>query len=130
MLSACTLRCKSVFHLYTETRSRTSQWHQNKRKREEAAAAGLDQPPLAKRKHKPHKVHECKKCSQRLSSKCYVSGYTNLANLPNVILVETGHAHYYGSWYCPYVPNPVPVEVWKAKRMVQLQAKKAARQQQ
>ena len=36
----------------------------------------------------------------------------------------------YGSWYCPYVPNPVPVEVWKAERIAQLQAKKAARQQQ
>ena len=120
----------SLFLTCIETKSRSSRWRQDKREREEAAAAGLDQPPLAKRKHKPHKVHECKKCSQRLSSKCYISGYTNLACLLNVTLVETGHAHYYGSWYCPFVPNPVPVEVWKAERMAQLQAKKAARQQQ
>ena len=48
--------------------SRTSWWHQDLREQEEAAAAavgaggggGLDQPPLAKRKHKPHKVHEYK----------------------------------------------------------------------
>ena len=42
----------SVFYL-----SRTSRWRQDKREQEEAAAAaaataGLDQPPLAKRKHK------------------------------------------------------------------------------
>ena len=122
----------SLFFTCIETKSRTSRWCQDKREQEEAAAAaaGLDQPPLVKRKHKLHKVYECKKCSQRLSSKCYISGYTNLAYLLNVTLVETGRAHYYGSWYCPYVPNPVPVEVWKAQRMAQLQAKKAARQQQ
>ena len=102
----------SLFFTCIETKSRSSRWRQEKREREEAAAAGLDQPPLA------------------LSSKCYISGYTNLACLLNVTLAETGHAHYYGSWYCPYVPNPVPVEVWKAERMALLQAKKAARQQQ
>ena len=53
----------SLFLTCIETKSRSSRWRQDKRAREEAAAAaaGLDQPPLAKRKLKPHKVHECKK---------------------------------------------------------------------
>ena len=55
--------------LLIETKSRTSRWCQDKREWEEAPASGLDQPPLAKRKHKPHKVHECKKCGQKLCSK-------------------------------------------------------------
>ena len=48
----------------------------------------------------------------------------------NIILVEIGYTNYYGSCYCPYVSSPVPVEVWKAEWMAQLQAKKAAHQQQ
>ena len=55
--------------LLIETKSRTSWWQQDKREQEEAAASGLDQPPLAKRKHKPHKVHECK----NVARSCVVS---------------------------------------------------------
>ena len=55
--------------VYVDVReeSRTQAWRNKKRREvEEAAAAGLAEPPPAKRHHK---VHECSKCHQRLSSK-------------------------------------------------------------
>ena len=73
-----------VFALYTlyvgdiilvgrteKTVSRTTLWRWEKRKREEAAAAG-ESLPLAKRKHKKHKVHDCHFCNRPLSCKCLV----------------------------------------------------------
>ena len=63
------VHCVLCMLVYVDVReeSRTQAWRNKKRRElEEAAAAGLAEPPPAKRHHK---VHECSKCHQRLSSK-------------------------------------------------------------
>ena len=41
--------------------------------------------------------------------------YIVLAVLLNMLVAETGHSHYYGSWYFQYVHNDLSVEEWKAE---------------
>ena len=112
------------------TMSRTTVWRLERKRRQEAAIAdGLEQPPPVQRKHKRHKVHECRQCHQPLSCKCKSDTLT-LLYINSMLLAETNHSNYYGSWHCPNVPNAVPLEEWKAAKKAELAAKRAARQQQ
>ena len=46
--------------------------------------------------------------------------------------METGHDHYYGTWYCHNVQNDVSVEEWKAEqkcRRAERKAEAASQQQ-
>ena len=59
-------KCVLCTHAGSVSRS-TLYRHEQKRRQEEAVAAGLEQPPPVQRKHKKHKIHECQKCNQALN---------------------------------------------------------------
>ena len=63
----CCLKTVCVVHRFiiyvcAGSISRTTLYQ--KRRQEEAVAAGLEQPPPVQRKHKKHKVHEFQKCNK------------------------------------------------------------------